>query len=91
MFKGLTRCLTGRIGAICSDVNIPEEEQKVFKTLRANGYSVSDSKKWWIPNYRPATKEVKEKKVYSGSIPHIPGVSERIRNILKKENILVGI
>ena len=91
MFKGLTRCLTGRIGAICSDVNIPEEEQKVFKTLRANGYSVSDCKKWWIPNYRPATKEVKEKKVYSGSIPHIPGVSERIRNILKKENILVGI
>lgn len=91
VFKGLTRCLSGRIGAICSDIHIPREENKVYETLRANGYSAAECLKWWTPSYKQSIDGQKRKEEFRGSIPHVPGVSERIRNILRKADIHVGM
>ena len=69
---------------------IAEEDRKVYQTLRANGYSMSECNKWWAP-YRQSNTPSQEKKTYRGSIPYIPGVSDRIRSILKASDIHVGM
>ena len=82
--------MSGRV-AICSDVNIPREENKIYETLRANGYSAVECIKWWTPSYQRSIGSDRAKKIFCGSIPYIPRISEKIRNVLRKADIHVGM
>ena len=91
VFKGLVRSLSGRIPRICSSENVQEEEANVYEALRANGYSDAECRRWWTlgsSSDRPADED---QLPFSGSLPYIPGISERIRGVLREVDVRIGM
>ena len=90
VFKGLVKSLSSRALAICSSGNLGGEKSQLVNSLRFNGYTESECKKWWAHS-RPDNSAKPAKAKFRGSLPYIRGVSEKICDILHGIGINAGV
>ena len=59
--------------------------------MYANGFNEFECKRWWSSasvKLRPENHELRQ---FHGSIPYVPGLSEKVRDILREVGINVGM
>ena len=91
VFKGLVQSLSKRAQMICSGEDLEKEKKLVVGSLQANGFSGAECRRWWPPSKPVRASAGREKKRFKGSIPYVPGTSEKIRRVLREAGIHVGL